>query len=187
MPVEQAVDFVLQAAEAIAEAHALGIVHRDLKPANLFCVLRADGRLAIKVLDFGISKVTRPGAHGHDMTSTAAIVGSPNYMSPEQLQSSKGVDARTDIWSLGVILFELLTARVPFEAEAVTELVIKIAMEPAPPVTGLSLPSAHGHRPVLTGTCPRRSSARPRNRSSRKSAARSRSTPRMAAWSPRTP
>jgi len=137
MPVEQAVDFVLQAAEAIAEAHALGIVHRDLKPANLFCVLRADGRLAIKVLDFGISKVTRPGAHGHDMTSTAAIVGSPNYMSPEQLQSSKGVDARTDIWSLGVILFELLTARVPFEAEAVTELVIKIAIEPAPPVTGL--------------------------------------------------
>ena len=69
------------------------------------------------------------------MTSTAAIVGSPMYMSPEQLQSSKGVDTRTDIWSLGVILFELLTARVPFEAEAVTELVIKIAMSPAPLVS----------------------------------------------------
>jgi serine/threonine protein kinase len=131
MSVEMAVDFVLQ---AIAEAHAVGIVHRDLKPANLFCVLRADGQLSVKVLDFGISKVTTPGTHGHDMTNTAAIVGSPMYMSPEQLQSSKGVDTRTDIWSLGVILFELLTVRVPFQAEAVTELVIKIATAPALPV-----------------------------------------------------
>jgi hypothetical protein len=137
MPIDQAVDFVLQACEAIAEAHALGIVHRDLKPANLFCVRRADGQLSIKVLDFGISKVTQPGAPGHDMTSTIAVVGSPLYMSPEQLQSSKSVDARTDIWSLGILLFELLTGRVPFEGETVTELVIKIATAPAPPVSSL--------------------------------------------------
>jgi serine/threonine-protein kinase len=138
MPVETAVDFVLQACEAIADAHVLGIVHRDLKPANLFCVQRSDGQLSIKVLDFGISKLltpgVAPGGRGHEMTSTSAIVGSPMYMSPEQLQSSKGVDVRTDIWSLGVILFELLTARVPFDAEAVTELIIKIATAPAPPV-----------------------------------------------------
>jgi len=138
MPVEQAVDFVLQACEAIADAHALGIVHRDLKPANLFCIRRTDGQLSIKVLDFGISKVTTPGlATDVAMTRTSAIIGSPLYMSPEQMQSSKGVDARTDIWSLGVILFELLTARTPFNADAVTELVIKIAVEPAPSVRSL--------------------------------------------------
>jgi serine/threonine-protein kinase len=135
MPVEQAAEFVLQACEAIAEAHALGIVHRDLKPANLFCIRRADGLLSVKVLDFGISKIdSRTATRMADMTRTAAVVGSPFYMSPEQMQSSKGVDARTDIWSLGVILFELTTGRLPFESDTVTELAIKIATEPAPPV-----------------------------------------------------
>jgi serine/threonine-protein kinase len=127
LPVEQAVEFVLQACEAIAEAHMLGIVHRDLKPANLFCIRRPDGTLSIKVLDFGISKMTGLNASGDmGMTRTAAIVGSPFYMSPEQMHSAKGVDARTDIWALGVILYELLTNRVPFEAEAIPELVIKV-------------------------------------------------------------
>jgi serine/threonine-protein kinase len=134
LPVELAVDFVLQACEAIADAHVLGIVHRDLKPANLFCVQRSDGTPSIKVLDFGISKFTAPGGGGAmDMTRTTALVGSPYYMSPEQLQSPKTVDARTDIWALGIILFELVSARVPFDAETVTELAIKIAVDaPAP-------------------------------------------------------
>ena len=134
LPIAQAVDFVLQSCEAIADAHAVGIVHRDLKPANLFCVERSDGTLSIKVLDFGISKVTIPGSTGFDMTRTSALVGSPYYMSPEQLQSSKSVDGRTDLWSLGVILFELISGRVPFMADAITELAIKIATEPPPPV-----------------------------------------------------
>ena len=136
MAVQQAVDFVLQACQALAEAHRLGIVHRDLKPANLFCIEHADGQLAIKVLDFGISKFTPPAdaasRPGHEMTQTSAVMGSPSYMSPEQMRSLKGVDARTDIWSLGVILFELLTGRMPFEAKAVTELAIMVASEPAP-------------------------------------------------------
>src|ERR1700733_5853129 len=89
LPVEQALDFVLQACEAIADAHALGIVHRDLKPANLFCIQRSDGQLCIKVLDFGISKLSTPGGEGVSMTRTTAILGSPLYMSPEQMMQSK--------------------------------------------------------------------------------------------------
>ncbi|HEY6463331.1 MAG TPA: protein kinase [Polyangiaceae bacterium] len=139
LPFEQAVDFVLQACEAIAQAHALGIVHRDLKPANLFCIRRPDGQLSIKVLDFGISKAMARGSFGSgnqdmSMTRTTAIVGSPIYMSPEQMQSSKNVDLRTDVWALGIILYELLTGRVPFDSETVTELAIRIATEPTPPM-----------------------------------------------------
>jgi serine/threonine-protein kinase len=136
MAVDQAAEFVLHASEALAEAHALGIVHRDLKPANLFCVRRADGLLSVKVLDFGISKVSpvAGSSHDHAMTRTHAILGSPLYMSPEQMVSSRGVDARTDIWSLGVILYQLVTGRTPFEAEAMPELVLKIAGSPPTPI-----------------------------------------------------
>jgi serine/threonine protein kinase len=138
LPVEQAVEFVLQACEAVAEAHALGIVHRDLKPANLFCVRRPDGSLSIKVLDFGISKISGLSASGDmAMTRTAAIVGSPFYMSPEQMHSAKGVDARTDIWALGVILYELLTDRVPFEADEVPALILKVLRDVPAPLTSL--------------------------------------------------
>jgi len=134
LPIDLAVDFVLQSCEAIADAHVLGIVHRDLKPANLFCVERSDGTLSIKVLDFGISKVITPGASGHDMTRTSAVVGSPFYMSPEQIMSSRDVDVRTDIWSLGVILHELLVGQPPFAGEAITELAVRITIQAATPV-----------------------------------------------------
>ncbi len=138
LDIEQAVDFVLQACIAVAEAHGLGIVHRDLKPANLFCVRRADGQLAIKVLDFGISKMTDLGRGSEpprmSVTKTSAIMGSPLYMSPEQMRSSKSADARSDIWALGVILYELFTARVPFDGEAATEVAVKVSMYPPPPL-----------------------------------------------------
>jgi serine/threonine protein kinase len=136
LPIEQAVEFVLQAGVAVADAHALGIVHRDIKPANLFCVRRSDGQLSIKVLDFGISKITSPtgAAALAQMTKTNALMGSPLYMSPEQMRSTKGVDSRTDIWALGVVLFELVAGRPPFLSDSLMELGIKIATEAPPPV-----------------------------------------------------
>lgn len=132
LPLDQAVEFVLQACEAVAEAHGLGIVHRDLKPANLFVVRRPDGLHSVKVLDFGISKVTGTSGSGSDMgmTKTTAIMGSPLYMSPEQMASSRNVDARTDIWAFGVILYELLTGTVPFNGESLPEVCFKIATQP---------------------------------------------------------
>ncbi|HET9933375.1 MAG TPA: serine/threonine-protein kinase, partial [Polyangiaceae bacterium] len=136
LPIEEAVDYILQASEALAEAHALGIVHRDLKPANLFHTRRADGSSCIKVLDFGISKVTGLSGSGADlgMTRTTAVMGSPLYMSPEQMASSRNVDARTDIWSLGIILYELLAGRAPFLADTMPQLCAMILQQSAPPL-----------------------------------------------------
>jgi hypothetical protein len=152
LPITQTVDFMLQTCEALAAAHALGIVHRDLKPANLFSAERADGQLSIKVLDFGISKITTPGTPGHGMTQTHAVMGTAPYMSPEQMKQSKEVDPRGDIWSLGIILFELLTGCLPFDSEAVTELAIKVASEPAPLLRSLRPDAPAGLESVI-GTC----------------------------------
>lgn len=124
---EQAVEFVLQAGEAVAEAHSLGIVHRDLKPANLFVIRRPDGQLSVKVLDFGISKVSDPTMAAGATTKTLTLMGSPLYMSPEQMESARSVDARSDIWALGVILYELLTGACPFDGETIPQLVLQVA------------------------------------------------------------
>ena len=135
LPVHVAVDYLLQACEAVAEAHSLGIVHRDLKPRNLFVTTRVDGRPLVKVLDFGISKVT--GGDDLSLTSTAEIVGSPNYMSPEQLRAARLADARSDIWALGAILYELLTGYVPFQAETLTQLCTMVLQDPPRPLHDL--------------------------------------------------
>ncbi|RYZ04570.1 MAG: serine/threonine protein kinase [Myxococcales bacterium] len=139
LPVATAVQYVLQACEALAEAHAIGIVHRDLKPANLFVTARADGTPCVKVLDFGISKVTSPSGSGSDMgmTRTQAIMGSPLYMSPEQLASARDVDPRTDIWAIGTVLYELLSGRVPFEADTMPQLCTLILHTEPPPLRSL--------------------------------------------------
>jgi serine/threonine-protein kinase len=143
LPIEQSVEFVLQACVALADAHGLGIVHRDLKPANLFCVRRSDGQFVIKVIDFGISKVTNVGRASNPPGATAtklgAVMGSPLYMSPEQVQSTKDVDHRTDVWALGIILFELLSGTVPFQGEGFGEIAVKIATR-QPPSLGIYRP-----------------------------------------------
>jgi serine/threonine-protein kinase len=136
LPADEAIELVLQACEALAEAHSLGIVHRDLKPANLFLTHRADGTPCIKVLDFGISKVTHPGTSQAEaaLTHTTTIMGSPLYMSPEQLRATRGVDLRTDVWALGVILYELLSGEAPFLGPTLPDISVKIAVEPPPPL-----------------------------------------------------
>ncbi|GAC1553529.1 MAG: hypothetical protein NVS3B10_15260 [Polyangiales bacterium] len=134
MPVADAVECVLHACEALAEAHAMGIVHRDVKPANLFLTTRSDGTPSIKVLDFGISKVRT--AEAQSLTRTQGVMGSPLYMSPEQLASAKDVDHRADVYALGVVLYELLTGRQPFEAEELPQLLVMILQsDPIPPRT----------------------------------------------------
>jgi len=134
LPLQEAVDYLLQAMEAVAEAHAVGIVHRDLKPSNLFLTVRPDGTPLVKVLDFGISKAIDDGSQQASLTSTAMVMGSPLYMSPEQVRSTKNVDMRTDVWALGVILYELLAGGPPFEADTITGLCAKIVADPPVPL-----------------------------------------------------
>ncbi|HVH42734.1 MAG TPA: protein kinase, partial [Labilithrix sp.] len=132
MPPHMAVDCILQASEALAEAHGLGMVHRDVKLKNLFLTETVHGRPLVKVLDFGLAKTL--GIHGDaSLTATNSVFGSPQYMSPEQMRSAKDVDFRSDIWSLGVCLYELLTGRVPFDASGVAEICAMVLKDPVPP------------------------------------------------------
>ena len=142
LSVDDAVDYVLQTCEAIAEAHALGIVHRDLKPENLFVTRRRDGSAWIKVLDFGISKVI-PGLESRQSgarVTTRESMGSPTYMSPEQMRCTRDVDGRADIWSLGIILYELLTGRQPFVGRSIAEVCLQVTQDPMPPLGCRDLP-----------------------------------------------
>lgn len=132
LPVDEAVRYVLQAAEAVAEAHALGIIHRDLKPANLFLTRRPDGSPCVKVLDFGISKTLGGTPNAGGLTQASAMIGTPHYMSPEQIRSSKSVDVRSDIWAMGMILYEFLTGVVAFPRETLPELCSAIILDPLP-------------------------------------------------------
>ena len=153
LPVADAVDFVMQGLEALAEAHKSGIVHRDLKPANLFVTRRRNGTACVKVLDFGISKLTGGDATaGPAMTQTQGILGSPLFMSPEQLESAREVDHRTDIWALGVILYQLLVKRFPFDGDSLPQLVLRVmTAKPEPMVT--SRPELPPALDAVVGRC----------------------------------
>jgi serine/threonine-protein kinase len=126
----------------LAEAHALGIVHRDLKPGNLFLTKRADGTSLIKVLDFGISKIMDgASSEAASLTATDTVLGSPIYMSPEQMTAPKTVDTRADIWSLGATLFMLITGRPPFDGESMAQVCGMILLGKPPSLLEL-LPDA---------------------------------------------
>ena len=137
LPYADAVDVIVQTCDAVAEAHALGIIHRDLKPENFFLSRRRDGTAHVKVLDFGISKLgVESSSHKgrRIVTQENTVLGSPTYMSPEQVKNSKRVDERSDIWSLGVSLYELLTAAEPFGADSIPEIFVNVlTVTPAAP------------------------------------------------------
>ncbi len=133
LPFPLAVGYVLQVIEAVAEAHRAGIVHRDLKPANLFLTRFADGSPCVKVLDFGVSKLTEPGVA---LTHATAVLGSPLYMSPEQMEASRDVDARSDVWALGIVLYQLVANLTPFHGEGIQQVCTRVFFsEPTPLAT----------------------------------------------------
>ncbi|TKD08947.1 serine/threonine-protein kinase [Polyangium fumosum] len=135
LPVEEAASLVVQLLAGLSKAHALGIVHRDLKPANLFLVPGPQGGPFLKILDFGASKLTNAG---QALTRTGAMVGTPMYMSPEQIRSSDKVDPRTDVYAAGVILYESVTGKVPFDVRNAVELAFRVvSQDPPPPETHL--------------------------------------------------
>jgi hypothetical protein len=136
IPASEAVEYVMQACEALAEAHSIGIVHRDVKLANLFVTRGHAGSPLVKVLDFGISKVNPfgGGEQAQEMTRTASMLGSPRFMSPEQMRDPRNVDARSDIWSLGVVLYRLVAGKPPFEAETLGRLLSMVMHENPDPL-----------------------------------------------------
>jgi serine/threonine protein kinase len=138
LSIAETVRCVIETCDAVAEAHHHDIVHRDLKPSNLFLAEQPEGPPKTKVLDFGISKQisldAATEAQVTQLTTTQSLLGSPHFMSPEQLRSSKHVDKRTDIWSLGVVLHKCLTGKLPFDSETLGAYLLAAAGEPPTPI-----------------------------------------------------
>jgi serine/threonine-protein kinase len=135
LPYGEVVDYMMQVCEALAEAHAAGIIHRDMKPANCLLTHRHDGMPLIKVLDFGIAKLTLgDDALGPQLTGTQTTMGTPAFMSPEQIRGAKDVDYRGDIWAVGIMLFELMVGKVPFMSDTYARLVMSVMRDPTPPM-----------------------------------------------------
>jgi serine/threonine-protein kinase len=130
----QSIPLLLQILEALGAAHAAGIIHRDLKPDNVFILPQRSGmKDFIKILDFGVSKFAQTGGEEMNVTRAGAVVGTPYYMSPEQAKGSSAIDARTDVYAIGVLLYQATTGQVPYQAETFNELLFKIVLEVAPP------------------------------------------------------
>jgi eukaryotic-like serine/threonine-protein kinase len=133
-PIARTIAIAVQCCRALGAAHKKGIVHRDVKPENIFLTERRDGKDFVKILDFGISKIVEANSElfGRPLTWTGSAVGSPHYMAPEQLLGDKTLDARADVYSMGVVIFKMLVGRVPFDAANYQSLVMKIINQPPP-------------------------------------------------------
>jgi eukaryotic-like serine/threonine-protein kinase len=143
--VSEAVDYILQGIEGLAEAHAHGIIHRDLKPDNLFLHKRNDGGASVKVLDFGISKISIAGLS----TKTGDIMGSPAYMAPEQMESTRNVDHRADVWSLGVVLYQLVAGKAPFHGDTLPLLCLHVVNDEPTPMSEIRADLPDGFEDVV--------------------------------------
>jgi serine/threonine-protein kinase len=142
LPIEQAVEFVIQGCEALAEAHARGLIHRDIKPENLFLTKRRDGWATVKLLDFGISKIIDSEMISTTLrrhVDTRDLLGTPHYMAPETVRASREAGPRSDLWSMGVVLYELLSGKLPFNGATVPEVSASI-LETEPENLGLVRP-----------------------------------------------
>ncbi|MDB4930676.1 MAG: putative serine/threonine-protein kinase pknB [Myxococcaceae bacterium] len=134
LPVDEALRFLVPVMGALVAAHELGIVHRDLKPANLFASRDRSGAVTPKVIDFGIAKLMESHNDSLKQTQTGSLIGTPRYMSPEQAAGASDIDARTDVWSLGVVFYEMLTGALPYDAPNHNVLVAKLQYEPPVPI-----------------------------------------------------
>lgn len=132
----EAATLLRQACRGLAPFHAKGIVHRDLKPSNLFLVKRSDGTDLVAILDFGVAKESTTAEESGALTATNAVLGSPQYMAPEQVRSARDVDARADLWSLGVTLHEMLSGRSPFAAPTTPGTLAAVMADTPPPIAG---------------------------------------------------
>jgi serine/threonine-protein kinase len=134
LPPERALTIALQVADALASSHKNGIVHRDLKPDNIILIQRGRERDFVKLLDFGIAKLTGSDGVSSHKTRTGLVLGTPAYMSPEQCEGRASVDHRTDVYALGVVLYEMLVGRVPFIGEGYGEILVQhLTQQPIPP------------------------------------------------------
>jgi eukaryotic-like serine/threonine-protein kinase len=132
LPVDVAVNYLLQACAGLAEAHSIGLVHRDVKPENLFLAQQGGAAPVLKLMDFGVARWRRAGGRGTRLTNPRSTVGSPCYQAPEQMQNAADVDERADIWALGLVLFELLTGYNPFETDSISETCWRVLQGPRP-------------------------------------------------------
>lgn len=157
LPLEETIDLLLQAIEAVAEAHSNGIVHRDLKPGNLFVTRDVYGCPCIKVLDFGISKLVDAETE-LKATAASAVMGTPVYMPPEQMRGAHAADHRADIWALGTILYECLTGKAAWSGATLNEVCVRVATDPTPSVRAL-LPSTPPDVDAIVERCLRKDPA----------------------------